>query len=463
MWDRWTGIRKLACIPEGVADILCVAGDAGAVPRRSAMTTFALLSVIVSLAALFGLLSYRVLRLPTSIGTTILTLVSAGAILGIGRAAPGLREGAAHLVSGIDFNAVVLHGMLAFLLFAGALSLNLDELRRQKLVVASLSLVATGVSTVGVGVLLRWVLLAVGVKLSLMGALLFGALISPTDPIAVLEMLRRVGAPKTLEAQLAGESLFNDGIGAVIFVALMEASTTGALPTPSRFLGLLALKSVGAVALGAGLGWLTQRMLLLVDEYRVEVLLTLALAMGGYALADALKLSGPLEAVTAGLLMGGPIREQAMSARTREHVDTFWELLDDIFNVVLFLLLGLELLVLPLEGQYLLAGVIAIPVVLLARLGSVWGTVKGISLVRPMERGTVTVLTWGGLRGGLAVALALSLPRTLRAERNLLLVATYVVVVFSILVQGLTIERLLGRLGMRAEKAAENLVASASS
>ena len=421
------------------------------------MSTFALLSVIVSLAALFGLLSYRVLHLPTSIGTTILTLLSAGAILGIGHAAPGLRAEATHLVSGIDFNAVVLHGMLAFLLFAGALSLDLEELGRQKLVVASLSLAATGISTVVVGLLLRWLLLAVGVKLSLMGALLFGALISPTDPIAVLEMLRRVGAPQTLEAQLAGESLFNDGVGAVIFVALLEASTTGALPTPGRFVGLLLLKSVGAVVLGAGLGWVTQRMLLLVDEYRVEVLLTLALAMGGYALADALKMSAPIEAVTAGLLMGGPIRQRAMSVKTREHVDTFWELLDDIFNVVLFLLLGLEMLVLPIEGQYLLAGLLAIPVVLVARLVSVGGTVKAISLVRPMERGTVRVLTWGGLRGGLAVALALSLPKAMAGERNLLLVTTYVVVVFSLLVQGLTIERLLRRLGMRTAELSETL------
>lgn len=414
------------------------------------MTTFALLSLIVSLAALFGLLSYRVLRLPTSIGTTILTLASVGLILGAGRAAPGLQAAAAHLVAGIDFNEVVLHGMLAFLLFAGAMGLDLDELRRQKLTVTALSLAATAISTVVVGLLLRWVLAAAGIPLGMMGALLFGALISPTDPIAVLEMLRRVGAPRTLEAQLAGESLFNDGVGAVIFVALVEASTTGALPTPTRFVGLLLLKSVGAIVLGAALGWVAHRLLLLVNDYKVEVLLTLAVAMGGYALADALKLSAPIEAVVAGLLMGGPIRELAMSPRTQEHVDTFWELLDDILNVVLFLLLGMELLVLPIAPQYLMAGLLAIPVVLLARLASVWGTVRGIAFFRKVGPGTVTVLTWGGLRGGLAVALALSLPRAMGAERSLLLVVTYVVVVFSILVQGLTIEPLLRRLGLRS-------------
>ena len=426
------------------------------------MTTFELLSLLVVLAAMFGFVSYRVLRLPTSIGTTVLSLAAAGAILLGGRALPGLHAMAERVVGGIDFNQVVLHGMLAFLLFAGAMGLDLEELRRQKLTVLALSLAATAISTVAVALLLRWVLLAAGMKLSLMGALLFGALISPTDPIAVLEMLRRVGAPKTLEAQLAGESLFNDGVGAVIFVALVEASTTGALPTPERFVALLLLKSVGAIALGGGLGWLAHRLLIEVNDYKVEVLLTLAVAMGGYALADAMRLSAPIEAVVAGLLMGGPIRELAMSAKTQEHVDTFWELLDDILNVVLFLLLGLELLVLPLAPRYLVAGVLAVPVVLVARLVSVWGTVRGIELVRSIAPSSVTVLTWGGLRGGLAVALALSLPRGMGAERNLLLVATYVVVVFSILVQGLTIKPLLGRLGLGSAAVAKGLEARTS-
>ncbi len=185
--------------------------------------------------------------------------------------------------------------------------------------------------------------------------------------------------------------------------------------------------------------------MLLVDDYRLEVLLTLALAMGGYALADALKLSAPLEAVTAGLLVGGRARTLAMSEKTRQNLDTFWELVDDIFNVVLCLLLGLELLVLPIQGRFLMAGLVAIPVVLLARLLSVAATVQALAVVRRRVPGTIRVLTWGGLRGGLAVALALSLPKG--AERSLLLVTTYVVVVFSIVVQGLTITRLLRRLG----------------
>ena len=414
------------------------------------MTIFALLSTLVSLAALFGLVSHRLLRLPTSIGITILSLCAAAALIAEGHVAPGLHTAAAHIVAGIDFNRVVFHGMLAFLLFAGAMQLNLEELSREKLPVLSLALVATALSTVFVAGLFKLALTTIGITLSTMGALLFGALISPTDPIAVLEMLRRVGAPAALEAQLAGESLFNDGVGAVIFLALVEASTSGALPSPGRFGVLLLLKAVGAVVMGAFLGYVTYRLLLLVDSYHIEVLLTLALAMGGYALADALHLSAPLEVVTAGLLVSGRARKFAMSEQTRAHVDVFWELLDDLFNVVLFLLLGLELLVLPVEARYLIAGLIAIPVVLLARCASVGLTVQALALIRRKVPGSIQVLTWGGLRGGLAVALALSLPKGEGLERNLLLVTTYVVVVFSIVVQGLTIAPLLRRLGLQS-------------
>lgn len=357
------------------------------------MTVFVLLSTLVSLAALFGLISHRVLRLPVSVGTTILSLGAAAALIAGGHLEPGLRATAEHIVAGIDFNQVVLHGMLAFLLFAGALQLNLAELSRQKLAVCCLSLLATALSTVFVAGLLKLTLMAVGIPLSAMAALLFGALISPTDPIAVLEMLRRAGAPAALEAQLAGESLFNDGVGAVIFLALVDASTGGSLPSPGRFVLLLLLKAIGGIGIGALLGYLTYRLLRLVDDYRIEVLLTLALAMGGYALTDTLRLSAPLEVVTAGLMVGGRAKTLAMSEKTRNHVDTFWELLDDIFNVVLFLLLGLELLVLPIQGRFLVAGLLAIPVVLLARFASVALTVESLALVRQRVPGSIQVLT----------------------------------------------------------------------
>ncbi len=410
------------------------------------MSTFALLSTIVTLAALFGLLSYRVLRLPRSIGTTILSLCAAAALMLAGHFVPQLSSAAQHLVASIDFNQVVLHGLLAFLLFAGALQLDLEELSREKLSVISLSIVATVLSTIFIAATFKFTLPLIGIHLSSMAALLFGALISPTDPIAVLEMLRRVGAPPALEAQLAGESLFNDGVGAVLFLALVDASISGSLPSAGRFASLLLLEAGGGIAIGLALGYLTYRLICLVDSYKVEVLLTLALAMGGYALADALHVSAPLEAVTAGLLVSGRARAFAMSARTLENMDTFWELLDDVLNVVLFLLLGLELLVIPFDSRFLVAGLLAIPLALLGRLTSVAVTIGALTAVRTKTPGSIRILTWGGLRGGLAVALAVALPSAPGINRNLLLVTTYVVVVFSIVVQGLTIAPLLRRL-----------------
>lgn len=417
------------------------------------MPSFALLSVLVALGGLFSFFSYRVLRIPTTIGTMLLSLAAALCLIVFGHTVPALHARAGMLVSGIDFNQVVLHGMLSFLLFAGALQLDLTQLWQERVSVLSLAIFATALSTVIVGFLFQGALHLAGIPIGTTEALLFGALISPTDPIAVLEMLQRVGAPPELKIQLAGESLFNDGVGAVIFVALLGAATANTtqhgLPSPMTFGALLLLEAGGGIALGVFLGYITYRLIRMVDSYRVEVMLTLALAMGGYALADALHLSAPLEAVVAGLMVSGTARRLAMSPTTRDHLEKFWELIDDIMNVVLFLLLGLQLLVLPLSLSLLAAGLIAIPVVLFARFASVTAVVRTLAACRQKVTGDVTVLTWGGLRGALAVALALSLPHEHEDERSLLLAATYVVVVFSILVQGLTISPLLRRLEAR--------------
>ena len=422
------------------------------------MSMFALVSCLVTLGAVFSFLSFRVLRLPTSIGTMILSLAASGALVLGGGYVPGLHGAVQRIVAGIDFNAVVLHGMLSLLLFAGALQLDLEQLGREKVSVAVLSVVSTALSTVLVAGMFGFGMRAIGVPISVMGALLFGALISPTDPIAVLEMLQRVGAPRALETQLAGESLFNDGVGAVIFLALLSASAGGAAPSFSGFLGMLVLKAGGGILLGAALGFVTYRLLRHVDQYRVELLMTLALAMGGYALADALGVSAPLEVITAGMLVSGRAKHFAMSEETRGHFERFWVLVDDMFNVILFLLLGLQLLVLPVEKRYLVAGLMAVPIVLAARWGSVALPVGVLNMFHKRVPGRVAVLTWGGLRGGLAVALALSVPHGAGLERNLLLVATYVVVVFSILVQGLTISPLLKRLGLASVKRAHVVV-----
>ncbi|MGA8108028.1 MAG: sodium:proton antiporter, partial [Acidobacteriaceae bacterium] len=376
----------------------------------------------------------------------LLSLASSMVVAVVGRAVPGLHARVAAVMSHINFSAVVLHGMLAFLLFAGALKLNLRDLAKQKAAVGSLSILGTFLSTAIVAALLKVILSLTGFHATFVHCLLFGALISPTDPIAVLEMLRRVGAPRSLEAQLAGESLFNDGVGAVLFVTVLSTFAQGTRPSVLNFTVLLLVKAGGGIALGLAAGYFVYRLLRSVDSYRTEVLLTLALAMGGYALADVLGLSAPLEAVAAGLVVGGRARNLAMSEETRESVDDFWELVDAIMNVILFLLLGLEMLAMPWSPTYVWAGLLAIPVVLGARWLSVGASLGVVRAFHKPARGAMSVLTWGGLRGGLAVALALSLPAT--TAHNRLIAITYIVVIFSVAVQGLTMGRLLERLGL---------------
>ena len=353
---------------------------------------------------------------------------------------------AERLVRGIPFEKVLLEGMLGLLLFAGALHVNLGDLLASKWSVATFATVGVVGSTFAVGGLLFALSAALGLELRWIHCLLFGALISPTDPIAVLSILKQLGAPKALETKIAGESLFNDGIGVVVFLTLLDVAAGGGELDFGHVVALFAAEAVGGVALGLALGYGAYRLLKSVDNYEVEILVTLALVVGGYALAGAIHTSGPLAMVVAGLLIGNHGRQFAMSARTREHLDTFWELVDEILNAVLFVLIGLEVLVLTLSGRYLLAGLIAIPLVLLARLVTVGVPVTILRLFRRFSPRAVRVLTWGGLRGGISVALALSLPHaTLEAAavRETLLTITYVVVAFSIVVQGLTIKHLL--------------------
>ncbi len=417
------------------------------------MSFFSLVSILISLAGVSSYVNDRYIKLPTTIGVMLVALVASLALILAGSYTEGFREQAATLVSQVDFNQVVLHGMLAFLLFAGSIHVKLEDLGREWLPISLLAVFGTLVSTFIVGGLTWLVLGWLGLDIPFLHALLFGALISPTDPIAVLGIMKSVGAPRQLEVQVAGESLFNDGLGVVVFLVLLqlagpgEAVGSGATAPISigvGAVGMVLLKEVGgALVLAMATGFVTYQMLRRVDNYQVEVLLTLALAMGLYALVDALGLSAPIAVVVAGLFVGNRGRAFAMTEKTREHVDTFWELVDEIVNVVLFLLIGLELLVLPIERGWLVAGVLAIPIVLAARWLSVAGIVGPLSWVRPQSQGAIPVLTWGGLRGGISVAMALSLPAY--DSRSLVLTLTYFVVVFSILVQGLTVGRVIRR------------------
>jgi CPA1 family monovalent cation:H+ antiporter len=403
------------------------------------VTLLDLAAAVVTLAALFSWANHRFLRLPTAIGIMAIALLASLALILIGRAGLHFDWEAERILAGVHFNEALMQGMLSFLLFAGSLHLDLEELARSRWAISFLATFGVLISTALVGLSTWWLSAAVGEPVPLVAALTFGALISPTDPIAVLGILKRARVPRELQSVIAGESLFNDGVAVVVFVVLTGIWAGGHETGVGQVAILFLREAVGGGLLGLGLGWVTYLLLRSVDEYTVEVLLTLALVMGGYALASALHLSGPIAVVVAGLLIGNHGRRFAMSERTREHLDAFWELLDEILNAVLFVLIGFEVLVIQFQASYLAAAAAAVVVVLLARLALVALTAALPVLRFAFSRRDVAILTWGGLRGGISVALALSVPPgEARAE---IVAATYCVVVFSILVQGLTVGR----------------------
>lgn len=399
-------------------------------------------ALLITLAALFSYLNYRFVRLPNTIGIMIISLLMSLVMLLVGKL--GWNELiflTNKVLRSIDFHETLMQGMLSFLLFAGALHVNLNDLRQQKGIIAILATVGVLLSTLIIGGLSWLVLHALNINLSLLYCLLFGALISPTDPIAVLGILKRARVPKSLETKISGESLFNDGMGVVVFLVLLGLVSGGDNVTSADIGVLLVLEIVGGIVFGLVLGAGVYYLLKDIDNYQLEVMLTLALVMGGYALAHALHLSGPLAIVAAGLFIGNHGRMFAMTEKTRAHLDTFWELIDEVLNAVLFVLIGLEVLLVAIQTEYLLAALAIIPLVLLARYLSVGLPIAILGRFRRFTPGVVQVMTWGGLRGGISVALALSLPFS--TERDVILAITYAVVIFSIIIQGLTISRMV--------------------
>jgi len=394
-----------------------------------------LISVLVAVAAFFGWMSSRVLKMPNTIGTMLLTAITSISLVLLARVWPEPHDWALRIIGQVDFERLILHGMLSLLLFAGASLLDLDALRQQKLAVALLATLSTVISIVGVGVATYYAARAFGFHASLIEALLFGAIISPTDPIAVLEMLRRVRTPKFLEAQLAGESLFNDGVGAVIVIGLLGAMHGGHTSLPGLSLRIL-IASGGGIALGVLLALPIAFLMRNVQSIAVDILLSLALALGGYAVADHFSISAPLEAVTAALVLRYLTERQASETIAHTELHRFWSMLDEVQNAILFVLLGCGFLVLSFQRHAVFLGLSEIVIVNLMRVASVSAVILLLRLIRPSTQSSVAVLSWGGLRGGLSIALALSVPSNFGG--GWIVTSTYVMVVFSILVQGST-------------------------
>lgn len=349
-------------------------------------------------------------------------------------------------ISSIDFETVLLEIMLSFLLFAGALHTNFNQLKVQRWPILAFATLGVLVSTFLVGIVMHYLLQLIGLQVSLVNCLLFGALISPTDPIAVLGILKKAGAPKNLETKIVGESLFNDGVGVVVFLTIFAiAAKPEAAIAISDIASLFGREVIGGMALGLALGWVTYRLMKSIDNYEVEVILTIAAVMGGTMLAHTFHLSAPLAMVTAGLVVGNDtVRNNAMSDTTEAYVDRFWELIDVLLNTLLFVMIGMEMLILTLEKSYIYAGLLAIPLILICRYLSLWLPVKFFAKRLQFVPNTTLIMTWGGLRGGISIALALSLTEAM--HRELFLVITYIVVVASILGQGLTVEPIIKKL-----------------
>jgi CPA1 family monovalent cation:H+ antiporter len=401
------------------------------------MDLYDIVAILVALTAVFSYINQRHIRLPPTVGVMLIAMVMSVVLTAMGKFGLGIGRDARLLVGHIQFSNVLLSWMLGFLLFAGAMTIELGELARQRGITAGLSIFGTIASTFIIGALAWLVSLVLRLKLSWINCLTLGALLSPTDPVAVLALVRRAGAPKSIETVIAGESLFNDGVGVVIFLTLLQIQQHTGTVSSADVARSFVQQAFGGAVLGLLLGLLTYSMLKDVVDFGVGVLLTLGLVMGLCALAQGLEVSGPIAVVVAGILMGNRGTMLTMPAQSVSDLSKFWELVEEILNGVLFVLMGLEVLVMTYSVRLLTASVLMIPLVLAARWVSVAGMLRVLASKRVDRRAMEKILTWGGLRGGLAIAMALSIPD--EAVRHPIVAITYAVVAFSILVQGTTV------------------------
>ena len=406
------------------------------------MEYFAIASILVVLSALFGYINVRFIKLPSAIGLMVVTIIFTLIVLGISFFDDTFLELEKDLITNVDFKTVVLDIMLSFLLFAGALHTDFKQLRANRKPIIAFATLGTVLSVCISGTFTYYLLQFLGFEVAYIYCLLFGALISPTDPIAVLGIMKKVGAPKNLEIKIVGESLFNDGVGVVLFLTIFQIAQKGGDINALGIAQLFLVEVAGGLGIGLLLGWITYKLLKTIDDHDTEVILTLALVMGGTVLCQKLHVSAPLAMVAAGLLIGTDrVRHTSMSKTTENYLDKFWEILDVLLNAVLFVLIGMEILVLTFDTTYILAAVLVIPLLLLARYVSLLAPIKFYSKQLEFVPKTNLIMTWGGLRGGISIALALSLTAVM--QRDLFLVMTYLVVVFSIIIQGLTVGKLI--------------------
>jgi CPA1 family monovalent cation:H+ antiporter len=409
------------------------------------LATYQIISIIVFLAAVYAYINDRWIKWPPTIGIMVLAMLSSILIVILGNLVPSFSASVLGLVSHIDFGQVLMKIMLSFLLFAGAIHIDAVKLRKEFWPVMTLATVGVFISTFLVSMMSYYLFQLFNLQIPYIHCLLLGALISPTDPIAVMAILKKAGIPASLELKIMGESLFNDGVGVVVFLTILEVATNGGGTfSPTSTMLLFLKEACGGILFGALMGYVAYLLLKSIDNYRVEVLITLVIVMCGYTLADDLHLSAPLAIIVTGIMVGTRGRTVAISPISWDYLGKFWDLIDEIFNAILFLLIGLQMLVIKIHLTIMIIGCIMILIVLLARWFSVSLPVAVLRLKIKFERNAVTILTWGGLRGGLSVAMALSLPQNMHRDEIVLI--TYIIVIFSIIVQGLTIGKLAAKL-----------------
>ncbi|TDD97017.1 cation:proton antiporter [Flavobacterium cellulosilyticum] len=408
------------------------------------MELFPLISLLIVLSACFAYVNFRYLKLPKTIGLMFVSLLFSLGIIAVSNFFPSLKTNVKLLLSGIHFSELLLEVMLSFMLFAGAIHIKFKDLKAEKLSILLFSTISVVISTILVGYTSFYILNLFHFNVTLLQCFLFGSLISPTDPIAVFSILKTAGVTKSLETKIAGESLFNDGVAVVVFISILQLAKTGDEISITNVLTFFGKEALGGILMGGILGWIAYKIIASIDNYNLEVLITLALVMGGYSLAHYIHVSGPLAMVIAGLITGNHGKRLGMSNITAEYVDKFWELIDEILNALLFVLIGLELLVIKVNNTLFLVSSIIIIAALVIRYVSIFIPSILIRLKEKITRKTILILTWGGLRGGISIALALSIPTEL--GKDIWVTITYIIVCFSILVQGLTIGKVVNRL-----------------